>query len=98
MIYWSYDKIPELAGKTPAEREAATKATSNLVMKHWEWWLALLFACLTTGVGAWFGGAGVTGALGAGLGAAVGGVVLHIVGIHVVRKYHAATLRAASAA
>jgi hypothetical protein len=98
MIYWSFDKIPELSEKTASEREAATKAVSNLVMKHWEWWVALLFACFTTGVGAWYGGVGVTGALGAGLGAAIGGGVLHVVGIYVARKYHAATLRASSAA
>jgi len=94
MIYWSFDKIPELAEKTAAERQAAVKAVSNLSMKHWEWWVALLVACLTTGVGGWFGGAGITGALGAGIGGAVGGTALHVVGIHLARKYHAATLRA----
>jgi hypothetical protein len=98
MIYWSYDKIPELAEKTPAQREAAAKAVSNLVMKHWEWWLALLFAGFATGVGAWFGGVGVTGALGAGVGAAVGGAAIHVVGIYVARRYYKALLCAESAA
>jgi hypothetical protein len=29
MIYWSYDKTPELAGKNQADREAAVKAVSS---------------------------------------------------------------------
>ena len=98
MIYWSFDKIPELVGKSAAERETAVKALSNLAMKHWEWWAALLFACITSGVGGWFGGAGITGVLGAGVGGGIGGIVLHVVSIHVARKYHAASLRAQSAA
>jgi hypothetical protein len=98
MIYWSFDKIPELAGKTKAEREAAAKAVSNAVMRHWEWWLALLIACSITGIGAWLGGAGISGAVGAGIGGAVGGIVMHVVGIYVARKYHATTLRSAGAA
>ena len=96
MIYWSFDKIPELAEKTASERKPAAKAVSNLLMKHWEWWVALLFACFTTGVGAWYGGTGITGALGAGLGGAIGGLAVQVVGIHVARKYHASTLRAPS--
>ena len=98
MIYWSFDKIPELAEKTAAEREAAVKAVSSPATKHWEWWVALLCACLTTVIGGWYGGAGVTGAFGAGIGGAVGGTVLHVVGIYVARKYHAAILRTPSAA
>ncbi len=98
MIYWSFDKIPELANKTAAEREAAVKIVSNLAMKHWEWWLALIFACFTAGIGGWFGGVGISGALGAGIGGAVGGTVLHVVNIQVARKYYAATLLATSAA
>ena len=97
-MYWSFDKIPELADKAAVEREAIIKVVSSRAMKHWEWWAALLFACLTTGLGAWYGGAGITGALGAGIGGAIGGAVHHVVVIYIARKYHAATLRATSAA
>jgi hypothetical protein len=98
MIYWSYDKIPELAGKNQADREAAVKAVSNVVMKHWEWWVALAVACCTTAVGAWLGGVGISGAVGAGIGGGFGGVAVHVAGIFVARKYYSARLRGTAAA
>ena len=97
-MYWSFDKIPELAGKSAAERAAIVKLVSSRAMKHWEWWAALLFACLTTGVGAWYGGAGITGPVGAGIGGAIGGAVHHVVVIYIARRYHSALLHATSAA
>jgi hypothetical protein len=67
-------------------------------MKHWEWWVALLIALCTTGAGAWLGGVGITGVLGAGIGGGLGGVVVHVMGIYVARKYYAAKLRSTAAA
>ena len=97
-MYWSFDKIPELVEKSAAERETVFKMVSSRAMKHWEWWGALLFACLITGLGARYGGAGISGAVGAGIGGAIGGVVHHVVVIYVARKYYGAILHATSAA
>ena len=91
-IYWSFNKVPELAARTEAEREAAVKRVSSLAIKHWEWWLALLLAAAFTGVGAWVGGRGLSGAVGAGIGGAVGGALHHLAVIYIARKYHSAVL------
>lgn len=91
-IYWSFSAVPELGAKNQAEREAAIKRVSNLAMKHWEWWAALVVACTFTGIGAWVGGRGISGAVGAGLGGALGGAIHHLVVIHIARKHHAKVL------
>ena len=56
--------------------------------KYWEWLVALPFACPTTGLGAWIGGTGITGALGAGVGGAIGCVIHNDMGLKVALKYH----------
>jgi hypothetical protein len=91
-VYWFFSAVPELAGRSQAEREVAIKRVSNLAMKHWEWWAALVVACIFTGIGAWLGGRGISGAVGAGIGGALGGAVHHLVVIYVARKYHARVL------
>lgn len=97
-IYWSYKQVPELAGLSPKEREAKMRRVSSLALKHWEWWLALLVACALTGLGAYFGGAGISGAIGAGVGAGLGGT-LHMQAVILVgRKYYAHELVASGEA
>ena len=91
-VNWSFSAVPELAARSQAEREVAIRRVSNLAMKHWEWWAALVVACVLAGIGAWLGGRGISGAVGAGIGGALGGAVHHLVVIHVARKYHAKVL------
>lgn len=91
-IYWTYSAIPEFAGRSQAERDAAVKQVSGLAMKHWEWWAALVVAGGCAGLGAWFGGRGMSGVVGAGIGGAVGGAFHYLVAIYVARRYHAKIL------
>ena len=93
-IYWSFKQVPELASLSAKVREAKMQRVSSLALKHWEWWVALLGACVLTGLGAYFGGSGISGMVGAGLGGGLGGL-LHIQAvIFVARKYHAHELAA----
>ena len=87
-VYWSFSAVPELSARSQAEREAAIKRVGSLAIKHWEWWAALLVAGVFTGIGAWLGGRGISGAIGAGIGGGIGGAIHHLVVIHVARKYH----------
>jgi len=98
VMYWSFDKIPEFAEKSAAERKTIVKIVTKLAIKHWELWAALVFACSAAALGVRLGGTGVNGAIGGGIGGAVGGAVYQLVVIHVSRKYHAATLRGMNAA
>ena len=91
-LYLSFNQLPELANRSEAERAVAVKQVSSLAMKNWEWWAALLVAGALTGVGAWLGGAGISGALGAGVGAALGGSIHHLAVIHIAHKHYSAVL------
>ena len=91
-IYWSFSKVPELSTRNQAEREIAIKRVNSLTVKTLEWWVALLIAGALTGAGAWLGGTGISGALGAGIGAAVGGLIHHVVVIYTARKYYSSVL------
>jgi hypothetical protein len=91
-VYWSFSAVPELIARSEPEREAAVKRVSNLAMRHWEWWAALVVAGGCAGLGAWLGGRGLSGALGAGIGGGLGGAIHHLVVIHIARKYHAGVL------
>jgi hypothetical protein len=91
-IYWSFESVPELAQRTKSEREAAVKRVSSLAMKHWEWWVALAVAASFVAVGAWLGGRGISGAVGAGIGGAAAAALNHLVVIHIARKYHSRVL------
>jgi hypothetical protein len=91
-IYWSFERVPELAQRTKSEREAAVKRVSTLAMKHWEWWVALAVGAGFVAAGAWFGGRGISGAVWAGVGGAVAGLLNHLAVIYVARKYHSKLL------
>jgi hypothetical protein len=92
LIYWSFESVPELAQRSKAEREAAVKRMSTLAMKQWEWWVALAVAAGFVAVGAWLGGRGISGAVGAGVGGAAGGALHHLAVIYIARKYHSKVL------
>ena len=91
-IYWSFNSVPELASKSEAERKAIVKAVTSIALRHWEWWVALAVSGAFVAAGAWLGGRGMSGAIGAGLGAALGGVLHQLAVIHIARKYHAHVL------
>jgi hypothetical protein len=92
-IYFSFHKIPELASRTKADRKAAVKRIAGMAIGHWEWWLGLAVAGVLTAAGAWFGGRGVSGVVGAGVGAGVGSLFHQFAVVHIARKYYSAILR-----
>lgn len=93
-IYWSYEKIPMLASLSSTERNAVIKKINALAMKHWEWWTALFLALVVTGTGAYLGGKGVSGVIGAGIGGGLGSFLhMHAV-IYIGQKYYASQMAA----
>lgn len=85
-IYWKYKQVPELAALSSVEREEIMKVIGGLAMKHWEWWVALFLAVTTSGFGAYFGGTGMSGVIGAGMGGGLGAFLYMQVVIYIGRS------------
>ena len=47
-IYWSQNSIPALKHLSPSERDAAKRAATRDVWKHWQVWLPFAFYSVRT--------------------------------------------------